>query len=551
VHATEIFTTHSAAKLRNLGVVAMVLGLLVAALTMAAPARAASRPAWPKPVTLSGPGARGAPIAIDAKGDALAVWSEYAADGWRQRYRWYAPGRGWGRPGVLRGAGGEPFVRVALTPRGEATVLWDERKDGGYQTWVTTAPPGGTFARPRQISNGLVTTNLLVDDEGGALLVQSQLDVSDGGALLVSGRQPGGDFGPPQRLAAGPASSAAAISPAGAAAVVWSPSDGKSAMLSYRPAGGDFQPPERLDVPVSPRTPLAINTAGEVVVAGSRVNPYTGSQGTTLSVRSPLGSWGAPIALDVAGTVLQAFTEANGDVSFLSAQPDESITLTTRHADGSVAGPARIKGAKSWNFFAAASYRGNMLATWNEHYGDFLWRDDITRVAERPAGRLFGPAVTVSGPGTANGPPAINDAGAAALVWLRQTKSGDLGSVALEAIVRDASAEAPIPPSLRITDRSARKVDAHGTIKLPVRCSQGCRVRARGLLFVDGAPVGIGRPQSTDKRLRARKVGQVGVRFNRSKVAAAGGRAWASISVTAKGRSPRPITITRRIRIRH
>src|SRR4051794_39927874 len=528
----------------------MALGVLVAALAAAAPARAASRPVWPEPVTLSDPGARGAPIAIDAKGDALAVWSEYAADGWRQRYRWYAPGRGWGRPGVLRGAGGEPFVRVALTPRGEATVLWDERKDGGYQTWVTTAPRGGKFAPPHKISNGLATTNLLVDDEGGALIVQSQINVSDGGALLVSVRPPGGDFRPPQRLAASPSSTAAAISPAGAAAVVWSPTGGGSAMLSYRPAGGDFQAPERLDVPASPRTPLAINTAGEVIVAGSRVNPYTGSQGTTLSVRSPLGTWGTPIALDVAGTVLQAFTEANGDVSFLSAQPDESITLTTRHADGSLAGPTAIKNARPWNFFAATSYRGNMLATWNEHYGDPYWRDDITRVAERPAGRLFGPAATVSGPGTANGPPAINDAGAAALVWLRQTKPGAPASVALEAIVRDASDDAPIPPSLRITSRSARRVDAHGTITLPVRCSQSCRVRARGLLFLDGKPIGIGRSQSTGKRLRARKVGQVGVRFNASKVAAADGRAWASVSVTATGRSPRPMTITRRIRIR-
>jgi hypothetical protein len=332
---------------------------------------------------------------------------------------------------------------------------------------------------------------------------------------------------------------------------VWSPTGGKSAMLSYRPAGGDFQPPERLDVPVSPRTPIAINTAGEVVVAGSRVDPYTGSQGTTLSVRSPLGSWGAPIALDVAGTVLQAFAEANGDVSFLSAQPDGSITLTTRHADGSVAGPAAIKDAQPWNFFAGTSYTGNMLATWNEHYGDFLWRDDITRVAERPAGRLFGPAATVFGPGSAAGPPAINDAGAAALVALRQTEPGDMTALTLQAVVRDASEDAPLPPSLRITDRSARRADARGTITFPVRCSQRCRVRARGLLFVDGAPVAIGRsPRATGKRLRAHKAGQVGVRFDVSKVAAAGGRAWASVSVTAKGRSPRPMTITRRIRIR-
>jgi hypothetical protein len=528
----------------------MVLALLVAALAASAPASAASRHGWPEPVTLSDPGVRGAPIAIDAEGNALAVWSEDRGKGWRQRYRWYEPGRGWGRTGTLRGAGGEPFVRVALTPRGEATVLWDERTDSSYATWITTAPPGGKFAAPHQISSGLVSTNLLVDDEGGGLLVQSQLDVSDGGALLVSSRKPGGEFGPPQRLAAGPASTAAAISPAGAAAVVWSPPQGGSAMLSYRPAGGDFQPPERLDVPASPRTPLAINTAGEVVVAGSRVDPYNGSRGTTLSVRSPLGSWGAPIDVDVAGSVLQAFTEANGDVSFLSAQPDESITLTTRNADGSVTGPAAIKGASPWNFFAAASYNGNMLATWNVHYGDFLWRDDITQVAERPAGGLFGPPVTVFGPGSANGPPAINDAGAAALVALRQTKSGEPASVALQAVVRDAREEAPPPPSVRITDRSARKADARGTIKFPVRCSQRCRVRARGLLFVDGKPVAIGRPQSAAKRLRARKVGQVGVRFNAGDVAAAGGRAWASVSVTAKGRSPRPMTITRRIRIR-
>ena len=141
-------------------------------------------------------------------------------------------------------------------------------------------------------------------------------------------------------------------------------------------------------------------------------------------------------------------------------------------------------------------------------------------------------------------------AGAAALVWLEQTKPGDFASLVLQAIVRDASEEAPIPPSLRITSRSARRIDAHGTIAVPVRCSQRCRVRARGLLFVDGTPVAIGRPRATGKRLRAHKVGEVGVRFKAGELAAAGGRARASVSVTATGRSPRPMTITRRIRIR-
>jgi hypothetical protein len=529
--------------------VGVAVGLLVAGLAAAAPAEA-SRP-WPAPVTLSASGARGAPIAIDAKGDALAVWSEYAAGGWRQRYRWYAPGRGWGPPGVLHDGGNEPLVRVALTPRGDAIVLWDDRSDPEKNpTWMTTAPPGGRFAPPRKLSEGLVTTNLLVDDEGGALLVQSQLDVSQGGALLVSVREPGGEFGPPQRLAEGPASSSAAISPAGAAAVVWSTTDARATWLSYRPAGGDFQPPERLDVPAAPSTPLAINTAGEVVVAGSRVDPYTGSHGTALTVRSPLGTWSEPIQIDAAGTVLQAFAEASGDVAFLSAQPDKSITLTTRHADGSVAGPAAIDDAQSMNFFASTSYGGNMLATWNEHHGDSLWRDDIVRVAERAAGGVFGPAVTVSGPGAATGPPAINDAGAAALAWVRQTKPGDFASVVLQAVVRDSRAEAPLPPALRITGSRTRRIGARGTLTIPVRCSQRCRVRARGLLFVDGRPVAIGRPQSTRKRLRALKVGRVGVRFDASRAAAAGKRAWASVSVTAKGRSPRPMTITRRIRIR-
>lgn len=524
------------------------IALLVAALAAAAPAQAASRQPWPEPVTLSSPGARGAPIAIDAKGNALAVWSEYGPGGWRQRYRWYVPGRGWARAGVLSEGAREPIVRVALTPRGEATVLWDDRDSRGpnFPTSITTAPPGGKFAPPREISQGLVTTSLLADDEGGALLVQQQVEVSQGGALFVSTRQPGGEFGPPQRLADSPSSSSAAISPAGAAAVVWSPPNGGPAMLSYRPAGGDFQPPERLDVPASPRTPLAINTAGEVVVAGSRVDPYTGSHGTTLSVRSPLGTWSPPIALDVAGTVLQAFAEANGDVSFLSAQPDGSITLTTRHADGSVRGPEAIEGAQAWNFFAASSYRGNMLATWFEHDGG----DDTVQVAERPAGGLFGPAVTVSEPGSASGPPAINDAGAGALIWTRETKPGDFSSVVVEAVVRDAKEEAPVPPSLRITGSRTRKIGSGGTLTIPVRCSQRCRVRARGLLFADGRPVAIGRPQASRKRLRAHKVGRVRVRFDASEVAAAGGAATASVSVTATGRSPRPMTITRRIRIR-
>jgi hypothetical protein len=528
------------------------LTIAIVLLAAAAPVQAASR-AWPAPVTVSDQGGNAEQIALDARGDALAVWNESGADGWRHRYRWYTPGSGWGRAGVLREGGGEPYLsHVWLTPRGEATVLWDERdwQHDAFSTWTATARAGGRFAPLREVSEGTWSGDLQVDDEGGALLVQGQIDRSKEGALLVSTRKPGGDFGPPQRLDSSPGSANAAISPAGAAAVVWSSNSRNTTLLSYRPAGGDFQPPEPIDVPPAPYMPVAINTAGEVVVASSRVDPYTGSHGTSLTVRSPLGTWSPPIAVDAAGLVRRAFAEANGDVSFLSEQPDQSMTLTTRHVDGSVTGPTAIKGAGAMGFSAAMSYGGNMLAAWDEQNGDSRWEHATVSVAERPAGGLFGAPATVSEPGAGFGVPAINDAGAAAVIWGRLTKPGDVSSRVVEAVVRDATEEAPPPPSVRIAGSGARRIAKSGTLTIPVRCSQRCRVRARGLLLVDGKPIAIGRPQRHAKRLRARKVGNVGIRFRVGQASAAGGRARVSVSVTATGRSPRPMTITRRIRLR-
>src|SRR4051794_32152440 len=226
----------------------MAIVLVGVALAAAAPAQAAPRP-WPDPVTLSDPGVRWPKVAVDARGDVLAVWDELHGFSWLQRYRWYEPGSGWGPARVLA-RGSEPFADIALTPRGEGTVTWTEHDaQDRWSTWSASAQAGDTFAPPRELSQGFSPAPLEVDDEGGAVLVQSQIDRSDGGGLFVTTREPGGDFGAPQRIGGAPGSAQAAISPPGAAAAVGATED-NTTLLSYPPAGGGIPPP-----PPPPRAP--------------------------------------------------------------------------------------------------------------------------------------------------------------------------------------------------------------------------------------------------------------------------------------------------------
>src|SRR5688500_2138722 len=92
----------------------------IAVCCTAAPAAAELR--WTKPETLMEGGYPGT-VAIDARGDVLAIWMRNTSSSTSETlYAWRAPRGDWTQPrriDVSRPVGG---LAVALTPRGIATV---------------------------------------------------------------------------------------------------------------------------------------------------------------------------------------------------------------------------------------------------------------------------------------------------------------------------------------------------------------------------------------------------------------------------------------------
>lgn len=91
-------------------------------------------------------------VAIDATGDAIAVWH-----GWPDgeppsiRARRFTPGSGWSAVEFVETSSETAvFPAVAMTPGGTATVVWEGRGASG-QTWANRYVPGAGWGTPESI----------------------------------------------------------------------------------------------------------------------------------------------------------------------------------------------------------------------------------------------------------------------------------------------------------------------------------------------------------------------------------------------------------------
>jgi len=108
------------------------LAATVGALLMALPATSIAELRWqPVQEIADGPSVMGATVAVDARGDALAMWLEQrAAQAFELRYSWRTPHGAWGAPRSLPlqllSTG---LATFAVSPRGSATAV-DRLTDG-------------------------------------------------------------------------------------------------------------------------------------------------------------------------------------------------------------------------------------------------------------------------------------------------------------------------------------------------------------------------------------------------------------------------------------
>jgi hypothetical protein len=566
------------------------IGMLACALfaLLAAPASAAL--VWSKPAPLTPRYAANPEVRLDARGLGLLTWGDMNPAKGDARggltYRWRAPDGRWSATRTIpriRSAAYPP--EVALTPRGEAVVAFGWR---GREPLYAVAEPGGAFSEPKRLGEPGETgvVDLAVDDLGNAVATWLRED----GAVRVASRKARGEFGEPQTLEVltgeqirmsaiiGPTAS---VNAAGAAAVTWAAGqvpgeDGRwytRHRVAYRAAGGSFGTPE--EVPRFPGTWHHVDQSATVAENGDVVVVLQefvgGSGGASYTVRRAGGGWAEPREVGPLGYLTNVFAEPGGAVSFViqrtkgatatgPGEPpppgayDRFVDFATHRPDGTLAGPRQISAADGYAPDAAMNQRGDVLAAWNTGPAE----GDRKRVAvsDRIAGPLFGPELVLGAEGAWPPKVSLNEARQAAVTWnYDDERGGELDVAGWGSFRFDPELPPlPLPPDIDIGTPLDPLLDEDGIV-LPVRCDRECTVRPEGLL-IGAADRGKRAKKAGKVRIARGKRGRVRLRFDYAartaarEALAAGRKPWVAVSVRAKGKSPRTMTASRRVKLR-
>jgi hypothetical protein len=537
---------------------------LAIALAGAAPAQADLR--WSEPQLLDTGAGSAYRVLIDARGDALALWTRPAPDGRSSTfvYAWRAPRGEWTEPRELGAARGG--VSVILTPLGRASAAW---QDAGNRLVVADARPGRAFGAPAAVATGLNplgTAVTLAGDDAGNLVTAWLVDECReegapeqgcGHSVRAATRSAAGAWSSPQwieRYTSGGILKAA-VNPAGAGAISYMRANGSSAALSYRPPGGGFGPPEAPLLPSIALPDLALDDAGRVTLLSPK-GVLTGQPVTSVIVRrDPVTGWGEPGELPINGYD-PLLAEPDGTASVVAIQGRAQERLDVKHAalrpDGTVEGPTTIA-EDGHSVDAAVNLRGDILAAWLTPAGSdpSEWR---LMASERRFGGGFSAPERIAGPGAGPALVALGDARQAAAIW----SQGRYGLAEVRIAMREdpEAPELPFPPDVRVEAPSEPRLDSDGALRLAVRCSRACTATPAALLL-PGTGAEPAAAKGAARKLKARRAGTLGVRFGRDRAKAvrkalrAGRKPWVSFTVRARGGgSPRPMIVSRRVKLR-
>jgi hypothetical protein len=324
-------------------------------------------------------------VAVDAHGNATAVWLSAVGAERRVQAAYRPAGGSFGAIQTLSQAGAEADdPRVSIDGQGDAVAVWSLASGGQAEVQAATATPGGAFGTALSLSGPSAVASVpqvALDDHGNALAVW---DGWDGSHIRIEAslRPAGGSFGAPQ-LISPPSYNAdtpqVAFDSAGDALAVWrfDGSPASTVQAAFRAPGAEFGPVQAVSAP-SPEPAQAPQVAfdGE----GHGVVAWQQSDGSELRVDAavrtpgPTGQFGAPSTLDPGGQ--EAY-------------------------EPRVAGDGLSGTIVSWQTFNGIS--------------------SSVQAAVRPDGGSFAPATTISAPGALEGAPevGIDAQGDALAVWSR------------------------------------------------------------------------------------------------------------------------------------
>jgi PKD domain len=454
-----------------------LLAALALALVGAAPALAAS--AWiapPEKLSEAGQNASAQQIALDARGDAVAIWQRLdGANLIVESARRPAGAAGWSAPQRLSAAGqdaGEP--QVAVTPAGDAVAVW-ERSDGAHSIIESASLPAGagawSMAEPLSApGQSAATAQIALDGRGDAVAVWRRFDGTR--FIVEAATRPAGapEWSKPQALSE-PGQNAfvpqVALDDGGDAVAVWERSDGANFIVesATRPATADtWSKPQALSEPGQNASfpEVALDGRGDAVAVwerldGARPIAHLIVESSSLPLGAAMWSKAQPLsepgqnasfpelALDGQGDAVAVWERSDG------AQP-------TSHTIVESAGlPA---GANAWSSpqklsepgqnavvaQLAVDRNGDAVAVWTRVDGAQPTPSLIAEGASLPAGTAKWSSsrkLSEAGQDAAEPEVAIDDGGDAVAVWTRLDGAQPAPHTIVESDIFDAT-----PPTL-------------------------------------------------------------------------------------------------------
>jgi hypothetical protein len=279
---------------------------------------ASERPAggeWSEPEVLSLPGEEGrrSQVAIDAAGNAIAIWVTGGITDYFVRTAARPSGGEWSAPEDLSELIEDPIQpRVALDAGSEAVAVWTTLSAGDRIVQGAVRSANGQWSEPDDLSDTGQDVNALldapdaaIDAAGNAVAVWTRFNGSDE-IVQAAVRPAGGDWAEPDDLSAAGQDAgepAVAIEAAGEAVAVWHRSNGANLILqgAVRPAGGDWAEPDDLSAAGqnAAEPDVAVDQEGRAVAVWSRFNGANHIiQG---AVRPAGGEWADPDDLSASG----------------------------------------------------------------------------------------------------------------------------------------------------------------------------------------------------------------------------------------------------------
>ena len=441
---------------------------LAAAVSLIAGGPARAAPQWlsPTPLSASGLGADAPQVAVDARGDAVAVWR---GNGIVEVSSRPAGAAGWAPAKQISSAGAvaeAPFV--GIDSAGDAVVAWRslEGKDESIEV-SARAGLAGAWSTPHTIVElgeqeiGQTEPDLAVAANGAATVVWQRKH-----ELVASSRPAGGAFGGPEEVsekAADVEGPSVAADAAGDATVVFELEAGADRVISSatRPTGGKWSPPAPVSEASLVNVPsVAVNARGDAVAVWENFFEELG-----------------------AGTMEEHIQVATRPAGASSWGTPATLTKT----EGGLGEPG--------NQEVAIDGQGDAVAIWARMHGPAA--ETVETSQDHALGPGWSAPLPISGPGKMEEAPqiAVDEAGHAMIVWERQepggteiveASPGSASSVAWQS----ARAVSSIAPGAEAKEPDVA-MDAQGNAAAVWSALQGGFYLAEAAGF-DGAGPGIG-----------------------------------------------------------